>query len=471
MPTTITETGPFERLVTFQLTEDQINAGKPAAARKLAENIKIHGFRPGKAPVPVVEATVGAARLRTEVIDDLVPTALTDVLADEEIRPAVNPQLESMDDVDGGVEVSVRVTLWPTVDLPEYHNRKVEVVSPDVTDDELETQMNRMLEQYGTVEEVDRPVEAGDFISVDVSAEDEGEEVSEASANELLYEVGSGLFIEGLDDRAVGASAGDVIEFEAPLPAGFGERAGQLVEFKVTINEVKERILPDLDDEWVDENTEFDTVEEMRAQLRDQLSDAKQNAVSRQFAERALSTLVDQVDVDIPEGLIRAEMDNLLHRFLHRLEESELSLEDYLSATGVDQEAFVDDLNQQANASIRNQLVLEAVASAEEIEVTPEEVAETVQALAAQSGDPGAYLKAFVESGQELALASDIVRNRALDAILSNAIPVDEDGNEVELSLQVNEVGAVPVEALEDDDPSVPVVEAEIVTDDLEEEE
>jgi trigger factor len=471
MPTTITETGPFERLIRFQLTNEQIEAGKAATARKLAHEIKIHGFRPGKAPVPVIEATLGADRLRSEVIDDLVPPALTDVLETEEIRPAVNPQLESLDDVDGGVEVSVKVTLWPTIELPSYKGRNVEVTSPLVDDEELETQMGRMLEQYGTVEEVDRPVAAGDFVSVDVSASGESGPVEEATATELLYEVGSGLFIDGLDDEVMGASAGDVVEFVASLPTGFGERAGDEVTFKVTVNEVKERTLPEFDDEWVDDNTEFETVEEMRKVLRGQLEQVKQEAVSRQWAERAVDTLVAQVDVDLPEALVRAEMDSLLHRFVHRLEESELTLEDYFQATGIEQQGFVDDLRAQAETSLRNQLVLEAVATAEGIDVTEDDLANTLQALAIRSGDPEAYLKAFAESGQELALASDIVRNRALDAILSNANPVDEAGNPVDLSLQVNEVEADVVEALPDDDQSVPVVTAEIVTDELEEEE
>jgi trigger factor len=321
------------------------------------------------------------------------------------------------------------------------------------------------------VEEVDRPVAAGDFVSVDVSASGESGPVEEATATELLYEVGSGLFIDGLDDEVVGASAGDVVEFVAPLPAGFGERAGDDVTFKVTVNEVKERTLPEFDDVWVDDNTEFETVEEMRKVLRGQLEQVKQEAVSRQWAERAVDTLVAQVDVDLPEALVRAEMDSLLHRFVHRLEESELTLEDYFQATGIEQQGFVDDLRAQAETSLRNQLVLEAVATAEGIDVTEDDLANTLQALAIRSGDPEAYLKAFAESGQELALASDIVRNRALDAILSNANPVDEAGNPVDLSLQVNEVEADVVEALPDDDQSVPVVTAEIVTDELEEEE
>jgi len=447
MTINVTETGPFERLVKFQLSDEQIAAGKTATARKLSEDLKLAGFRPGRAPTPVVEAAVGSDRLRSEVIDDLVPPALTEILSEEEIRPAVTPQLESLEDVEGGVEVEVRVTLWPTIDLPNYEGREVEVNSPDVTEDELDEQITRMRSQFATVEEVERESRDGDFVSVDVEAIKDGETIEGATASELLYEIGSGLFIEGLDGHIMGKAAEAVVEFDAPLPEGFGDRAGEEVSFKVTVNEVKERILPDLNDDWVDENTEFEAVDDLVSELREQLAEAKLQAVSRQYAERALETLVDQVEVELPEALVRAEMDDHLHRFVHRLEDSELTLDDYFQSSGQDQEAFFEDLNQQAQLSLRNQLVLEAVAKEEGIDVTQEDISNVVQAYAAQSGDPVAYLKAFQESGQELALASDILRNRALDAILSTANPVDEEGNPVDLSLRVDEVEAEVVEA------------------------
>jgi trigger factor len=447
MPTTVTETGPFERLVKFHLTDEQIAAGKPATARKLSQDMKLKGFRPGRAPLPVVEAAVGPERLRSEVIDDLVPPALTDILGEEEIRPAVSPQLESLNDVEGGVDVEVLVTLWPSIDLPEYRDRSVEVTSPDVTEEDLEEQVERMLAQFATVEEVDRAAVAGDFVSLDVRAVKDGAPVEEAQASDLLYEVGSRLFIEGIDDVLLGAKAGSVLSLDAPLPEGFGERAGETVTFEITANEVKERVLPQLDDEWVAENTEFDTVDELRNELRDRLETAKLQMVSRQFSERALSTLVDQVDLEVPDGLIRVEMDEHLHRFLHRLEESQLTLDDYFQATGIAQDEFLDDLRAQAQLSIRNRLVLEAVAEDAGIDVTPEDVSSVIQGLAARSGDPVAYLRAFRQSGQELALASDILRNRALEAILLAANPVDEDGNPVDLKLSVEEFDAEIVEA------------------------
>jgi len=449
MTTIITESGAFERLVTFQLTDEQINEAKKGAARKLAQEIKIHGFRPGKAPLPIVEATVGKDRVRQEAIDELLNPVLNEVLDEEEIQPAINPELESVDEVDGGVEVQVKVTLWPRVDLPNYKNRDIEVTNPAVTEEDLEEQMRRMLEQFATVEEVDRPAAEGDFISLDLEAGKEGEPVEEANAQDILYEVGSGLLIEGIDEHLMGASAGDEVTFGGLLPEGFGDRAGEEVDFKITVHEVKERILPELTDEWVDENTEFDTVEELKDALDERLADAKLRSVSREYSDKALSTLRDQIEIDIPEGLIRAEMDRHLHDFLHRLEEAELKLEDYFAASGQSQEVFLADLRDQAELSIRNRLVLDAVIEAEEVQVSEEDMSNALQSLAARSEDPAAYVEAFRQSGQDLALASDILRNRALEAILSNANPVDEDGNPVDLSLKVNEVEA---EIIDDED-------------------
>jgi trigger factor len=450
MTTTVTESGAFERLVRFQLTEEQINEAKKGAARKLAQDVKIHGFRPGKAPLPIVEATVGADRVRQEAIEDLLNPVLNDVLKEEEIEPAVNPELESMDDVEGGVEVQVRVTLWPTIELPNYKNRNIEVTNPVVTEEELAVQTRRMLEQFATVEEIDRPAAKGDFVSIDLQASKDGEAIDEARAEELLYEVGSGMLVEGIDDHVAGASAGDELTFNGPLPDGFGDRAGEEVTFAVTVHEVKERILPELTDEWVEENTEFDTVAELTRILDERLADAKLRAVSREYSEKALSTLRDQIDVDLPEGLVRSEMDRHLHDFLHRLEDAELELEDYFQASGTTQEMLLQDLRAQAELSLRNRLVLDAIIMEEGIEVNQEDMSTALQALAVRSEDPVSYLRAFRESGQELALASDILRNRALDAILSNANPVDQDGNPVDLSVNVNEVEA---EIIDYDDP------------------
>ena len=253
------------------------------------------------------------------------------------------------------------------------------------------------------------------------------------------------------------------LELTGPLPSGFGERAGEEVLFTITVNEVKERVLPDLDDAWVEENTEFDTVDEMREALREQLADVKLSASAREFTDRALSTLREQVDIDLPEGLVESEADSILHNFLHRLEDAELTLDDYFRATGTSGDAFVADAREQARVSILNRLVLEAVVEAEGIEVSEDDLSKALSDLAARSGDPVRYIKAFRQAGQELALAGDILRNRALDVILSHASPVDEAGNPLDLTIEAPEVVG---EVIPDE-----VVEGEVVAESVEEEE
>jgi len=458
MTTTVTEVGPFERVIRFEISEEQIAEAKKIVARRLSQEVKIKGFRPGKAPLPVVEATVGSETVRKEAIDEVLPRAVSEILESEELRPALNPELVSLEETEGKVEAEVRVALWPKVELPEYKGRKIEVTNPKVSDEELGVQIERMLEQFATVEEVDREARERDYVSIDIEATLDGEVVEGTVAADLLYEVGSGLLIEGMDSHLLGASAGDEFIFEAELPEGFGDRAGELATFTVKVNEVKERVLPDLTDEWVEENTEFETVEGLRAALKDQLEEAKLQAVSREFADKAVDTLREQVEVDIPEALIRAEMDNQLHRFVHRLEEYDLSLDDYFQSSGITEEAFVADLRSQAEISLRTRLVLEAVADAEGIEVTAEDVIRLVQALAVQSEKPEEFIEAFRESGQELALAGDILRNRALDAVLAAATPVDEEGNPVELKPR-----EVEAEIVDGGVSEAPVVAAEVV--------
>lgn len=463
MTVSVREAGPFERVVGFQLTDAEIESAKADAARRLAQDLKLKGFRPGKAPRPVVEAAVGSDRLRSEAIEDAIPPKLSDVLVNESLRPAVNPELERVEDIDGGVAVEVKVTLWPSLDAPPpYKDRKIEIESPVVTDEELETQLERMREQFGQVEEVERPAQNGDFVSVDISASVDGRDLEEATATELLYRIGSNGLLEGADEALVGATAGDEVTLEASLPEGLGEDGVDEATFRITVNEVKELILPDLTDEWVDENTEFDTVEEMTSSLRERMEEAKQAGLSRRFTDRALETLVEQVEIDLPEAVVRAEMDEILHRFVHRLEEQELSLADYFSATGISQEQFVADLQNQADRSLRTRVLLDAIISDARLEVDDSEIDAVLHSVASQNEDPMGFLQQVRGTPQELALRGDMLRDKALKLIIDNATPVDPDGNPIELDLDEGDE-VVAGEVVEGEVIEGEVVEGEVV--------
>lgn len=468
MTVSVREDGPFERVVGFELSDAEIESAKAEAARRLSQDLKLKGFRPGKAPRPVVEAAVGSDRLRSEAIEDAIPPKLSDVLVGESLQPAVNPSLEKVEDVDGGVTVEVKVTLWPSLDgPPPYRDRKVEIESPEVTEEEVEGQLDRMREQFGQVEEVDRPAGDGDFVSIDISATVDGEELEEATATELLYRIGSGGLLEGADDVLIGTTAGDEVTLDSPLPEGVeGEAAGREATFHITVNEVKELVLPELTDEWVEENTEFETVQEMTGALRERMEESKQSGLARRFTDRAVETLVEQVEIDIPDAVLRSEMDDLLHRFVHRLEEQQLSLEDYFSATGMQQEQFLADLQAQADRSLKTRVLLDAVVADADLEVEDSEIDALLHEAAAQSEDPMSFLQQVRGTPQELALRGDMLRDKALKLIIDNATPVDPDGNTIEVDLEEGEDEVVTGEVVEGEVVEGEVVQGEVVAGD-----
>jgi len=434
--TNVTDAGPFEKLLTLQVAEADLDAAKSQAARRLSKDLKIKGFRPGKAPRRIVEATVGPERLRSEAIDDLLPTLVADALREVEVRPAVPPQVENMKDIDTGLEVEVKVTLWPVLDhVPSYEGLEIEVSRPQPTEEELERQLNRLRDQFADLETVDRPAIDGDYVSINLTASRNGQPIEEAAASDLLYEVGSASFVEGLDAQLPGATAGTIVKFNAPLPEGFGELAGQEVTMQVLVKEVKQKLLPDLTDEWTAEVTEFATVDELRGELSKQIEEVKRGIVRNELQTGVLESLLAEIDILIPQAIIDAEMENTLHRLAHQLEGQGISIADYLRVTGQDQQVFVDDLRNQADRNVRTDLLLEAVAQAAGFEASPEELDEVVAVLAKQAEkDVDEYRTEFAESVQEKAVMGDILKRKALEVLLESAVPVDESGNRIDLS-------------------------------------
>lgn len=468
MSATVTDAGPFEKFVSFVVEEAELEAAKTQAARRLANEVRIPGFRPGKAPRPIVESTVGKERLRSEAIDDILPSKVGAVLEEMGFEMAVSPSLESLIDIPEGIKVEVKVTMWPSLDeAPEIHDRAIEVGSPEVTDEELEEQINRLRDQFGSLDDVDRPVETGDFVTLDISATADGEPVGDASANDLVYEVGSGLFLEGVDDVLVGVAKGTTFTFDAPLPDGFGENAGRDVTFSITVTNIRVRTRPELTDDWVDETTEFETVEEMRSELREQLGQMKVKMLANRFREQAIGELVDAIDLEIPEAIVRSEMDDILHRFGHRLEEQGVEFADYLEVTGQSQQDFAADISAQAQRGVRTRLLLDAVADQEGLEVTEPEIMAVVNAALARETetqlDAGTFREALRGSPEEKSITSDILRNKALEKILSGARPVDEDGNEVDLTVIEPDPEPFAGEVVEGEVVAGDIVEGEVV--------
>jgi trigger factor len=436
MQTEMTEAGPFERMLKLTLEEKELDRAKEAAARKLSQDMKIKGFRPGKAPRAVVERMVGAAALRSEAIDEALPAAVGEALRESELSPVTTPRVENMRDLeDGGVEIDVRITLWPEVDeVPDFAGRKISVELPEVEDSEIEDQIERLRSQFAELEDVSRAADEGDFVMVNITAFDGTDRIEDASADDLLYEVGSRSFLGGLDELVMGASAGDIRKGPGTLPPGFTDHEGD-VTLSVLVKGVKGKKLPEVTDEWVSDITEFDTLDELRDQLQQNLYAMKLSATGQQFRDKIIEDAVDELDVEIPEALIDAEMEASLHNLAHSLESQGLDLANYLRITGQDQEAFVNEIRERAVGALKTRILLEAIAGREEITVEDDDLEGAIAGLAAQSGeDIDKVKRALAESGQVVALAGDILRRKALNHILEQASPVDADGRPVDLT-------------------------------------
>lgn len=444
METQLTEAGQFERMLTLTLAEDELESAKETAARKLSKEMKIKGFRPGKAPRAVVERMVGGAALRSEAIDVALPGAVGDALADTELVPATTPRVEDMRDLDeGGVAIDVRITLWPTVEtVPDFVDRKIEVELPIVEDQEVDDQIERLRGQFAELEDISRAADEGDYVLINITALDGDTTIADASADDLLYEVGSQSFLGGLDELVAGSSAGDIRKGPGNLPPGFADHEGE-VTLSVLVKGVKGKKLPEVTDEWVSDITEFETIDELRSQLEESLYYMKLSATGQQFRDAVIEQGVAELDLELPEPLIDAEMESSFHNLSHRLEEQGIDLGTYLQITGQDQESFIAELRERSVQTIKTRLLLEAVAERDEMSVDDDELNDVITNLAASSDqDEEAVRKALVESGQVVALAGDILRRKALNHILEQASPVDGQGEPVDLdppSLDVDE--------------------------------
>ncbi|MBP1632850.1 MAG: tig [Acidobacteria bacterium] len=428
------ETSPFERTITVMLDGAALEAGKAKAARRLARELKFKGFRPGKAPRKVVESQVGAETMRREAIDEALPVALQAALVEAELQPAVTPRVLAVRDVENGVEAEVRVTMWPKVpELPAYRGRRIVIDSPGVSETEVDAHVERLRLQFAELDDVDREGFDGDFALIDLRTRLGDTEVAAGSTTDLLVEIGAGAFLEGLDDALRGKKAGDIVEFSTTLPKGMGEEGGKPVEARVLVKQVKVRRLPELSDAWVDDVSEFSTVAEMRESLGAELRRVRLGAARAELELRLLDQLRDEMGLKLPGDLVEAEADAVLHRFAHRLEARQVTIEQYLAATGQSADALVGDARSQAEINLRTRVLLDAVAEAEGLEVSEEDFNAAVEALAAAAkAKPAEYRQALEGGGQGKALAGDILRRRAVDRLLELSVAVDAEGNEIQ---------------------------------------
>jgi trigger factor len=407
------------------------------AFRKLAREVRIPGFRPGKAPRRILEARFGTEIAREQALKDGLPNYYADAVIEHDVDAIAAPEIEiTAGEEEGDVEFDAVVEVRPVVRLTGYESLEVELDYSPPDDEALDAQIDGLRERFADLADSTEPLVDGDFAEIDISGSIGGEPVDSLSASDYLYEVGRGSVTPGLDEQLRGKKIGDIVEYTEPLPEGYQEGGGSEVAFRVLVKDTKKKVLPELTDEWVGEVTEFETVDALRDDTRQRMDVVTKLQAQMAQRERALDELASIVPVEAPEPLVQQEMERRLHDLAHRLEPQGIDIPGYLAATGQDQATFIAGVREGASKAVLVDLGLRAVVAQEEIEATDEEVDAEIERLAERLGQkPERVRRDLVKRGVLEAVRSDLARGKAMEFVIDHATVVDTDGNTIDLTL------------------------------------
>jgi trigger factor len=414
----------------------EFEAAIDAAFRKLAREVRIPGFRPGKAPRRLLEAHLGSELAREQALRDSVPEYYTKAVAAEDLDAIAPPELEiTAGKEEGDVEFDAVVEVRPVAEIEGYDALKIEVEDPSVDEVEIDVQVDNLRERFADLEDSAAPLGKGDYAQLNIKGYIHDEEVAGLTVSDFLYEVGSDLVVPKLDEELEGKRPGDMLKFNDTLGPRWGERAGEEVAFQVMVKETKRKVLPEANDEWAREASEFDTIEELRDDIRKRMEGVRKIQTHFTVRDKVLQAVGAKVAIEIPEPLIQQEMEHRLHNLLHRLEEQGAGVEQYLQATGLTQDQLVADIRLEATKAVKADLALRAVVAAEEIVASDDDVDAEIARLAERTGRKPAQLRKEIERGQGLqAVRSELSRGKALQFLVDHATVVDEEGNSVDIA-------------------------------------
>jgi trigger factor len=420
--------------LTVEVDEAEFDKAVDAAFRKLARDVKVPGFRPGKAPRQLLEARLGTEVARREALRDALPEFYEKALAEHDVEPIAPPDFDLTSGRDSGpVSFDAVVEVMPKVQVGGYDGLRVVVPNLGVSDEEVDAQIDRMREQFAELKPVSRQARTGDHVSINrrVYRNDDTLQVAE----DELYEVGKGTLGRELDDQLRGAVAGDVLKFNTVLDEGqLGDVEGE-VSVQVLVKEVREKVLPDVTDEWAGDASEFETVQELRADILRRLDAVKRLRATMAAREKVLEALAELVTEEVPEALIAADIERRTDYLAHRLGHQGVELGDYLGAMGKTADDFVGELREEAVRSIKIDLALRAVVEAESIEVSDEEVDKELAEMAARRNEkPDALRRKLADEGRLPAVLSELRKAKAVEWLIQHTEYVDEDGHVIDRS-------------------------------------
>jgi trigger factor len=431
---TVENLGPTRVRLAVEVPFDELKPSLDAAYKKIGSQVRIPGFRPGKAPARIIDQRVGRAAVLEEAVNTALPRAYTEAVRETGVKALGQPDIELTKLDDGqSLAFTAEVDVRPEIPLPDLSTVEVTVDEIEVTDAEVDEQVDELRQRFGTLKPVERPVQAGDFVSLDLAARIDGEEVEGGSASGLTYEVGKDDLVAGLDEAITGISAGQSVTFATTLRQG--DKAGDEAEVAVTVNSVKEKELPPADEEFAQMASEFDTLDELRADLRERVRRAKQLGQGSQARDRVLEQLIDTADFPVPDSAIEAETGAREHDIVHSLGHDDALFDQFLTGQGKTREAFTAELREAAERSVKAQFVLDAIADAEQVSVDDAELTEyLVRQAARYQMPPKEFADRIVQAGNLPSLLADVRRSKALATVLEAVTVTDTAGNPVDLS-------------------------------------
>jgi trigger factor len=431
--TDVEELSPTRVKLTIEVPFEELKPNVDRAYREVARQVRVPGFRPGRVPPRVIDQRIGRGAVLEQAVQDAVPELYGKALEENDVFALGQPSVE-ITKLDDGKELAftAEVDVRPKFDLPDIDGMPVTVENADVDPDQVEEYLGALRERFASLKGADRPVETGDFVSIDLSAEADGKPVDDAQASGISYEVGSGRMLDGLDEALAGMSVGESKTFPALLAGG--ELAGKLAQVTVKVDSVKVKELPELDDEFAQSASEFDTLGELRAGTRKQLETMRRAGQAGQARDRALDALLNRVDIPLPEDLVESEIAARRRSLADRLERSGNTMDEYLEATNQSEDQLDEQFAEDARRSVKAGFILDKLATQEELGVDQDELAAYVTEQAYRMGvAPDRLAKELSDRGQLASVAADVLRGKALTLLAERATVTDEAGRPVDV--------------------------------------
>ncbi|MCV7175297.1 trigger factor [Mycolicibacterium sphagni] len=432
MKSTVEKLSPTRVRINVEVPFTELQPDFDRAYKELAKQVRLPGFRPGKAPAKLLEARIGRGAVLQQVVNDALPSRYSEAVTATEVSPLGQPEIEVTKIEDGEELVfTAEVDVRPEIELPDLSALKISVEPIEVNDDEVEAELESLRARFGTLKGVERPAQTGDFVSIDLSATVGGEDLPDAATEGLSHEVGSGQLIDGLDDAIVGLAEGESKVFTTKLAAG--EHAGEDAEVTVTVKSIKERELPEADDEFAQLASEFDTIEELRENLVEQVKRVKRIHQAEQIRDNALELLLETTEVPLPEAIVQAQVDQTVHNAIHGLDHDEAKLAEQLEAEGSSREKFDAETREAAEKAVKTQLLMDAIADDLDIQVGQNDLTERLVLMSRQYGiEPAQLLQVLQQNNQLPAMFADVRRGLTVAAVVEAATVTDTDGNVVD---------------------------------------